>query len=240
MKYHHCVVASGVLLVTLTAIHAESRKTDSPAREQMLRVHDARAVWNDFPGFTAELAITDGGVQQQCTIRVHGDCKYEVSLPEAERPQWLKAKLDSVISHRRPDRFDEVGYAVIVEEGRSDGTTLIDKLDGSGQFRVRDGEILEIHRKTDKSWLEIYNIDTHRNTEGQVLPSVSAVTIRDPHTGDVKSSRCNTFEWTRVGAFDLPARAVTVEVGNHGEHSSRELVFRQQQLTPKNTSVSQR
>ncbi|MCA9077895.1 MAG: DUF3386 family protein [Planctomycetaceae bacterium] len=218
---------------------ASASPTSSLARETMLAAHNARAVWNDFPGFTAELTISENGVQQTCTIQVSGDCRYELSLSEAERPAWLKSKLDSVISHRRPRKFDEVGYEIIPEPERTDGSLLVKKLDGSGVFRIQGSTITEVIRKSDKQWLEITNLTTETVGGRRYLPSVSSVTYRDPASGDVQSVRSNTFDWTRIGDFDLPLNALTVETGGGGERTVREVIFSNHQLTPSAARVSQ-
>ena len=98
-------------------------------------------------------------------------------------------------------------------------------------FRIANGLIREVLRKSDTQWLEISNMELTRTTEGKVLPKSTSVCYRDPGTGNLLSNRSNTFAWQRVGGFDLPARSYTVEVSENGQRSVRELVLSNHRLT---------
>ena len=225
------LVAIGLLALTAGTLTAEERKApDKAARELMLAAHDARAVWNDFPGFTADITIRTDGQQHAGTIVAGSDFEYDLKIAEEAKQPWVKAKLRSVISHRRPDPFSENGFAFVPESGSEVAGQLVAELDGSGTFRIQNGVIAEVLRKDDAQWMEISNLDMFVTAEGKQLPRATAVTFREPASGNLKSQLNNTFEWKRFGQFDLPTRTFTVEVANNGKRTVREIVFRNHRL----------
>jgi hypothetical protein len=223
-------LAAGCLFVCSIGA-AEERANDPAARQLMLTAHDSRAVWNDFPGFTADVMIRTDGVVHNGKLTVGKDFECQLDIAKEAQQPWVKAKLRSVISHRRPDDFSTNGFAFIKETGASsEAGQLVEELDGSGVFRIKDGILLEVIRKDDSQWMEISNLDLLETAEGKQLPEVSSVTFRDPKSGDLKSNVSNTFEWKRFGSFDLPTRTFTVETGASGTRSVREIVFTNHKL----------
>lgn len=227
------LLAIGLIAFTAASLTAEERRApDKAARELMLAAHNARAVWNDFPGFTADITIRTDGQQQAGTIVVGNDFEYDLKIADEAKQPWVKAKLRSVISHRRPEAFSENGFAFVLESGSDVAGQLVEELDGSGTFRIRDGVLAEVLRKDDSQWMEISNLDMFVTAEGKQLPRATAVTFRDPASGNLKSQLSNTFEWKRFGQFDLPTRTFTVEVAGNGKRTVREIVFRNHRLAP--------
>jgi len=225
------LLAFGLALLVAGGAAAEERRApDKGARELMLAAHNARAVWNDFPGFTADVVIRTDGQIQTGTIQVGSDFEYDLKVAEEAKQPWVKAKLRSVISHRRPDPFTEDEFAFVPESGSEVAGQLVEQLDGSGTFRIRDGVLLEVLRKDDSQWMEISNLDMFVTAEGKQLPRTTSVAFRDPASGNLKSQLSNTFEWKRIGHFDLPTRTFTVEVGSNGKRTVREIVFRNHSL----------
>jgi hypothetical protein len=108
---------------------------------------------------------------------------------------------------------------------------LIAHQDGSGTFRIKDGLIQEVHRKSDKTWIEISNLEQFQTPDGHYLPQISSVTYRDPKTGDIESNRSNHFAWTHVGNFYLPEHLFTIEVGPAGARSVRKITFSNHKLS---------
>jgi len=195
-----------------------------------LAAHNSRAVWENFPGFTADMEVSSDGAHYSGKIRVAGNFKYELNIADEARAPWVKAKLRSVISHRRPSNAPR--YAVHFADNQTNhtGGRLIAEDDGSGMFRIKNGVISEVVRKSESSWFEISNIEQLQTHNGQYLPRFTSVVYRHPQTGDIQSNRSNLFTWKRVGDFYLPASASTVEVGSRGERSVRKIVFTNHKL----------
>lgn len=229
------VILAAAVVLSMIAGSPELRAetplvADKAARELMHHAHNARAVWNDFPGFTAKLTVRTDDALHHGTIRVTPDFQWTLDLPQEAQKPWLKSKLQSVISHRRPDDFTDSEFGFVPGPHTAEAGRLIAQLDGSGVFRIKDGVIAEVLRKGEKQWLEITNVEMLKTAEGHELPRVSSVVFRDPSTGDITSNLTNTFEWKRLGRFDLPRRTFTVDVAAKGNRSVRELTFDDVQL----------
>ncbi|TWU19520.1 DUF3386 family protein [Allorhodopirellula heiligendammensis] len=203
----------------------------SPAA-MMLAGHNSRAVWENFPGFTADLVVITDSASHSTKLRVESDFEYSYQLPADADEPWVDAKLRSVISHRRPDDAPAYDVVFLDHNETSPIGRLIGQRNGSGEFRIQDGVIREVHRKSETSWMEITNVEQFKTTNGQFLPETTSVTFRDPGTGNLKSNGSNRFTWTQVGDFYLPESSFTVQVGVDGEREIRELHFSNHKLLP--------
>jgi len=207
-------------------------KTSEPTAASLRQAaHDAREVWHNFPGFTANVVVSEDSQRYEGTIRVGKDFEYVLDIAEEGKKPWLKSKLRSVISHREPHASPEQ-YDVAFQD---DGTPhvagrLIAENDGSGVFRIQDGQIKEVIRRNESSWFEITTLENFTTPAGKVLPQTTSVTFRDPDTGDIESNLSNYFAWKKVGDFYLPDHCYTVKTGDKGERSVRKLEFTAHQL----------
>jgi len=201
--------------------------------------HNSRAVWVDFPGFTADVRVSEDGVSYQGQIHVNPDFSYELKIDEAAKQPWVKAKLRSVVGHRKPSppRDYDVSFADS-KPGHVAGR-LVKENDGSGSFRVKNGVISEVIRKSETSWFEITNLDHLRTSDGKYLPRSTSVTYRDPATGDILSNRSNFFGWKRTGGFYLPQRTLTIETSAGGKRVVRAMTFKSHKLLAAKTTTAE-
>lgn len=222
-------VQSAVFTVSLFAIsiglQAAEKSTELSANEVMKQAHRSRAVWEDFPGFESQIVIhaTDGNFTG--TVSADSDFEVTLKLDEKDAPGWILSKLRSVISHRRARPMRDSQFAFVEGHLSASGTHRIAEPKAHAEMLIHQGRIQEIVRKTDSRWLEIANVKQIETAEGQVLPEVTSITYRDPATGQITSNRTNYFSWVQVGEYQLPAHLVTVEVGNDGQRSTREISF---------------
>ncbi len=200
------------------------------AKALRLAAHGSRAVWDDFPGFTADIAISVDTETHTGKIVVAGDFEYELKIDEAAQQPWVAAQLRSVISHRKPSEAGDYNVSFPEEDAQHIAGRLVLDNDGGGALRIQDGVIREVHRKTDSAWFEVSTLDTQKTDDGRYLPKVSSVTYRDPKTGDLQSTRSNTFSWKKVGAFHLPKETLTVELGPDGKRATRRIAFSNHKL----------
>ncbi len=192
--------------------------------------HETRAVWNGFPGFTADIAISEGDVSYRGRIRVTPDFKYELMIDEKAKQAWVVAKLRSVIGHRKPSPARDYDVSFADHKPGHVSGRLVKENSGAGTFRIKDGLIREVIRKSDSSWFEISNLEHLQTHKGKYLPRTTSVTYRDPATGDLLSNRSNFFGWKRVGDFNLPARTFTIETSSGGKRTVRAITFSSQEL----------
>ncbi|MBA2117379.1 DUF3386 family protein [Bremerella alba] len=217
------------------AVEADTQttsKTSEPTAASLRQAaHDAREVWQDFPGFSANIVVSEDSQRYEGTIRVGKDFEYVLDIAEEGKKPWLKSKLRSVISHREPHASPEQ-YDVSFQDDKAEhaGGRLIAENDGSGIFRIQDGLIREIIRRNESSWFEITTLENFTTPSGKILPQTTSVTFRDPDTGNIESNLSNYFAWKQVGDFYLPDHCYTVKTGEKGERSIRKLEFTGHQL----------
>lgn len=217
------------------AVEADTQttsKTSEPTAASLRQAaHDAREVWHNFPGFTANIVVSDDSERYEGTIRVGKDFEYVLDIAEEAKKPWLKSKLRSVIAHREPSASPEQ-YDVSFQDEAAEHVAgrLIAENDGSGVFRIQDGQIKEVIRRNESSWFEITTLENFTTPAGKVLPQTTSVTFRDPDTGNIQSNLSNYFAWKQVGDFYLPDHCYTVKTGGKGERSVRKLEFSAFQL----------
>ncbi len=216
-------------LVTLVTVHP-AMTGEPTAAEMRLQAHHKRAVWHDFPGFTAQVTISTDEKSQSGQIRVGADFKHTLNIPGAAEDRWIAAKLRSVISHRKPGEAREYDVRFVDDDASHVSGRLIAHNDGSGMFRIRDGVIWEVIRKSEKSWFEVSTLETVETPDGKILPRSTSTTYRDPKTGDITSNHSNFFGCKQVGGFFLPESALTIEVGANGTRTVRRITFDDHQL----------
>ncbi len=207
-------------------------KTSEPTAASLRQAaHDSREVWHNFPGFTANVTIGEDAQQWDGVIRVGNDFEYQLEIADEAKKPWLKSKLRSVIAHREPHAAPQKYDVAFQEEsGNHVGGQLIAENDGSGIFRIQDGQLREIIRRNESSWFEITTLENFTTPTGKVLPQTTSVTFRNPESGDIESNLSNHFTWTKVGEFYLPESCYTVKTGDNGERSVRKLQFTNHQL----------
>ncbi|RCS46411.1 DUF3386 family protein [Bremerella cremea] len=230
---HSIFLLIAVACLPAIAAELETKKTPDTTTAADLRkaAHDARDVWHDFPGFSANIVVREDDQRYAGTIDVGADFEYVLNIDKAAEKPWLKSKLRSVISHRRPEEAPHQYDVAFQDEGPDHaGGRLIAENDGSGVFRIQDGEIKEVIRRNESSWFEITTLENFTTPAGKVLPQTTSVTFRDPQTGDIESNLSNYFGWKQVGNFYLPATCYTVKVGEEGQRSVRKLEFTGHQL----------
>jgi hypothetical protein len=187
------------------------KQEKSAAIQLYQKAREARAVWRDFPGFSADVTVLYNDQSTQGKITANKDFKVKLSLDDEQLVGWSLPKLRSVISHRKY-RLQKPIPATFADNQIHHPLGRLVNIDGKNvSFRLKDDVITEVHRRSNKSWFTISILDVWRTKEGSVLPRNTSVTYRDPQTGTITLNRSNTFSFTHVGNFDLPEWMLTVE-----------------------------
>jgi hypothetical protein len=171
-----------------------------------------RAVWKDFPGFTADLEGKFDGRSFQGKVTVSADGTVQLEPKQRLAGTWLRDQLESITLHRaargtgdgapraRPvlrfaDREEDhpLGRLLLFEGGRF-----------ASSYRVKDKQITVVNRQMGKQNMTITVIDNERNAEGNYLPRSYVVQYWDAATGALQRSETVMEKWTRVGKLDLP------------------------------------
>jgi len=232
----------GALLLVQTTHGKDRQKTETSAavtaEEMMIRAHEARAEWKNFPGFEAEIIVSHNGKQTTGNVNVTGDGEVRLILPDKPTTTWVQRSLESLVAHRQSSEGRE--YNV---EFADDVTThplgrlikLNEDLMGS-KYRIKDDVITEVHRTMKSIRFTITVTEVTRNKEGKYLPRCYSFSTWDVKTGNLKSNTVAHQQWKRVGSFDLPKRLVWVKTSDDGKRGVRQIDFRKLRLLTSSTT----
>lgn len=200
---------------TETAAKPEA-KDDAAAAELLSRAREGRALWEDFPGFSANIAVHIDSTLEEGTIEVADDGKSTFVGIEKNDGPLLRQQLGSLLSHRLPDASIGDGASFEQEEGLhvlGPRLRLAEESMGS-IYRIHDNVVTEVNREMGNQRFTISVLDVERNAEGKYLPKVFTVSFWDAKSGKLNSTMTYYHEWERVGKFDLPTLLVIVSAGD--------------------------
>ncbi len=225
---HYCTLLVDVPRSTVSA-------EEPSAVDALRRAREGRAVWEQFPGFTADVAITDD--QETCKGHVTIDASGTVSLDAkpGKLTDWAEEQLNSLVQHRMPDGEVSEGKVVWADEPAGHPLGRKIKLGDAGfqsAYRLKDDVIMEVNRSAGKMRFTISVLEIERNAEQKYLPRAFTMNFFDAESGELKMGLGYWNQWQRVGAFDLPR--TILEVSAHaGGTSTRQIEFSHCQLIEK-------
>ena len=190
------------------------------AQDVLARARHARAVWEKFPGFTANVVIQVEQRSAAGKLTVSSDGQIDLELGELPQDdlKWARQHLRSLVQHQMPDGSLGDGASIVPEEGShplGPRIRLAEEVMGS-EYRIKDDVVTQVNRLMGKQRLTINVLDVFRNAEGRYLPSVFTVTSSDVASGSLISTQTVLHSWVRVGQFDLPSRILEVDCRSGG------------------------
>ncbi len=219
--------------LTLQLVDAEAAKTPETFTAAQLLAHAraGRAVWNNFPGFTADITVYESGTQHQGAIEVNADGSMELQGLKLGEDSRVEQTLRSMIAHRMGSGAadDDVSYA----DDDADhplGRLINLEYDTSmgSSYRVQGDVIREVNRSMGGGHFTITVLDVYRNPEGQYLPSNYVMNSWDQDE-NLRSSTAVRDNWTRVADFDLPKSHMSV-ISAAGQQAEMQIEFSGHQL----------
>ncbi len=225
--------AAGSLFVALWAVslptagHGDTAAKPSASAAQVLRSARAnRAVWEHFPGFTADITVTIDDKQEKGAITVKKDGSISTTLKNDKLRDWVDEQIGSVVDHRLPSEPDSETPRFADEDTPHPLGRLIQIGDPKyeSSYRIRDNLITEVNRRDGDQKFTITVLEIDRNPEGKYLPRTFNATFWDAKSGAVTGNSTFLNTWQRVGAFDLPKRVVEIQC-DPGEHHVKEVTF---------------
>lgn len=186
-------------------------KGDPEAMKMFEEARLARAHWKNFPGFTADVAVSVGGKSGAGTLTVSADYKLAFTGLEKDVEEAARKELTSVIGHRR-DTSGEPTPAVVFDTVAGDSALgkavrVVGDKNESG-YRIRDKQLTVTQRTMPAQRFVILALENVKNADGKYLPGSHVVQYFDNATGKLVKCDSNFHSWVRVGAFDLPVTAV--------------------------------
>ena len=221
-------------LLVLAGPAKESLKEDPEATKLLADARAARANWDNFPGFTADVELNIEGRVVKGKVDVDAKGKVSVEgIDDDKLSEWTKRQLASIVAHRLADggslktpcafpandQHHPLGRAVQV---------LNDEFHSS--YRIRDRQVIVVNRSMEHARFTITVMENRQNAEKQYLPAHYVVNTWDLKTNALKSSASFFHEWERVGKYDLPATALIVTATGDGKQEARKLVLNNHKL----------
>jgi hypothetical protein len=169
-----------------------------------------RAVWDDFPGFTAEVAGSLDGRPFSGKVTVSADGTVKAEVDDARARPWVDDQLGSIVMHRLPNPSDEGSKPVLRFADRDDDHPLGRLLAFQGgrfasSYRVKDGRITVVNRQIGKQAMSITVLDNTPGAGGKSLPQSYLVHYWDAASGRLDRVETVQDRWRRVERYDLPA-----------------------------------
>ncbi len=187
---------------------------DAAATKLLADARAARALYHDFPGFTADIEVNIDGKVARGSVDVSGKGEVALKLDNADGAKWAKHTLGSIIGHRLSGGPDEETPCAFI-----DGDThhplgrairvLNDEFHSS--YRIRDRQVIVVNRHVPGSRFTITVMENIRTKEEKFLPACYVVNTWDAKTDALTSSETHHQTWQRIGAFDLPKETLTVK-----------------------------
>jgi uncharacterized GH25 family protein len=233
---HYCTL-------TLDAPSNSTTPVEPSAAKALERARAGRAVWQKFPGFTADLTVYGESGDVSGKMAIDGEGNVSLDMPKSPLADWVQQQLDTLVQHRMPDGEVSEGDVKYADGDRSHPLgRKLDLGDGDTQsvYRIKDDVITEVNRSAGPMRFTISVLETIRNAENKYLPRSFTMSFFDAQSGQLKSSLGYWNEWQRIGAFDLPQTILENNAKNGGT-TTRQIVFRNCRLAePKTARTSAR
>ena len=199
-----------------------TQEDDPKARETLREVFGNTARWDaGFKGFTADITVNINGKEESGTVTVKNAKEIEITIADETAKEFASENLASIAMHRGPRSFEESDgkYKLAFGDDGSHplGRSIVMGGDGMGSFyRVKDGRIQQINRKTPRFSFSINIEESVKNAEDKFLTKKYSVFYFNPESNTLKNVESYTDHYTRVDKYDLPGqrRIIDCQEGN--------------------------
>ncbi|GBD00159.1 hypothetical protein HRbin17_02696 [bacterium HR17] len=207
-----------LVLAAWTVFADEQQVVDDPAARQFLKAaHEARHVWHNFPGFTAQLTFVQDGHAVQGTVTVIGTHEVQVQIADEKARRAVTEMLRSLVAHRSAVPFEQGPGKYPIAFGTPDQHPLgqLVRLGDSfrSAYRIKDGHIRQVIRHLGDKRMTITVLEETPTDDGWLPHHFTVAWWRDDGT----LLRVDAFSdrYVKVGSFWLPAqrRVVTAAQG---------------------------
>ena len=194
----------------------------------------ARARWQDFPGFGAQVAGQVDGRPFAGSVTVDADGRAKAELDEPSAKSWVEGQLASIAMHRIAQEPGNRPVLRFLDDNQAHPLGRLLAFEGghfASSYRIKDRQITSVNRHMGQSNMTIITLDNERTPDGYFLPLGYSVQYWDDLTGDLRRSESIRDRWTRVGDFDLPTSHV-VTTASDGGQSIKGLTLTGHKLAP--------
>jgi hypothetical protein len=205
------------------------------AQERFRSAYENRYTWDkNFPGYQAQLTLTQGEEVYHGTIKVNADLTVEVTGIEDEKVQEsIYNQMRDIVTHRKRKSFAEAHGKNTFHLGEEDATGAVEiKVEGDAMgsnYKVRGQEISQVSRVMGPIAFTINTAESLDTGEGYISTKYNAI-FRNPKTDELKEKREFEEEYTQLGGYYLPARQTIQAISKDGETITTEFRFSNFQL----------
>jgi hypothetical protein len=215
---------------------AAALKADAEATKLLADARAARASWENFPGFAADVEANFDGKVVTGRVEVSRAGKVSLSAPDPGAPEWrwVLRQLGSIVSHRLGNAAElqtPCAFADDVKDHPFGRAIRVLNDEFHSSYRIHDRQILVVNRQMEDSRFTITVLENRLNAEKQFLPAHYVVNTWDRKTGALMKTETFHQTWQRVGRFDLPS-AEYVVTATAGKLEDRRLKLSNHQLLP--------
>jgi len=211
--YSSCVFPVALGIGAARSARAADKPAENPEATKLLAdARAARANWDGFPGFSANVEVNVDGKVSRGKVKVSAKGKVDLEL-DGDQKGWAKGMLSSLVGHRLDDATTLTTPCAFADDvtdhplGRSI-RVLNDEFHSS--YRIRDRQVIEVNRRMGDVRFTITVIENRLTADKKYLPRTYVVNNWDVKTGALRTSVTHHNTWTRVGKFDLPDSVMVV------------------------------
>lgn len=205
-------------LVALVAINrigpVDDKPKEDPAASKLLQeARAARAQWQSFPGFSANIEVNFDGKTSKGKVQVDSAGRLQFDGLDKNMEPWAKRTLGSVVGHRLDDSASKNTPCAFIDDNKDHPLgrairVLTDELHSS--YRIRDRQIMEVNRQMKEGRFTISVLENRPNAEGKFLSIAFVVSFWSLENGELQRSEAHHQAWARVGKFDLPTTLTVI------------------------------
>jgi hypothetical protein len=206
-------------------------EADPQATKLLADARAARANWEDFPGFTADVAVNVEGKVHKGKVEVSSKGKVKLEV-QGDAKEWARRLLASVVGHRMDDTTTlttPCAFADTVADHPLGRAIRVLNDEFHSSYRIRDRQVIVVNRQMGAARFTITVIENRQNAQKKYLPATYVVNTWDSKTEVLKSSVTHHNTWVRVGKLDLPA-TLTVVSAEAGKQVTRTIALSEHRL----------
>ncbi|MCD8485283.1 MAG: DUF3386 domain-containing protein [Desertifilum sp.] len=199
------------------------------ARDLFQAAYQHRYTWDaNFPGYSADVTLTQGDEVYRGTVRINPDFSVEVSgIDNEEVQQSIYTQLRDVVTHRKRSSFEQAHGKNSFSLGNTDdsgATEILVQGDSMGSnYKIRGTEICQVSRVMGKMAFVIDTYKSLETPEGYLSQRYDAV-FTNPQTGQQIQELQFHDSYEKVGNYYVMTNQV-VNANKQGEQTTTEFNY---------------
>ncbi len=210
-------------------------RTEDPAATKLLAdARAARANWDHFPGFTADVEVNVEGKRAAGKLEVSSKGTVTLQM-KGDAREWARRMIASIVGHRLDDSSTlttPCAFADDVTDHPMGRAIRVLNDEHHSSYRIRDRQVIEVNRNMGEARFTITVLENRKNAEKKYLPASYVVNTWATKSWALQSSVTHHNTWQRVGKYDLP-KGCTVVTATQGKLLNRTIRFSNVKLAQK-------